>query len=478
MSEITSSIEKPRLWNIINKNIVKHDLIQYTPEINTLFNSLVTEYSTRIKNERTTKNVRNYQKSILQLCKGEIDKHIHNLKQNDNITSQVYTKEDLMAQRNSKFNTELDRRKNEFMEYQPKQPDLIDFSETRKEHDKDIETLMDAEIKRRNYDINAFIDRYDPTVAKEWIQNKEQFDMKHNNMEQTPNEKLSIPSHLKSNTNSSADDDHLRKKRDAKKREKAVNFLQSINTRDDVLQEPMEEITFNIVDKKDNGEESTPTKLKSKNITVICGDSGSLEPIKERNSQKYNIKKMVLSNKQGYFIDENEVSLSHLNELFIKANNSFVPFILRKECKSYITYKTYEECLFEGSTIDIYYAPESSCKLTIKNNECTIDCRPYMSLNDSRKENTNNEKIIQAGDECFCVFLSMKLKEKSFTIKIHDQYYKVLDEFPCILEDNMITDGDTMYCLVIKMKLDDYTTFKEQEDTTYREKYKNYICIH
>ena len=201
LSNTQDYLQSERLWSIVSKKISESDIIQKTSDIHALFKSLTTEFNNKIKQERTTQNVKNYQKTVLFQCKSEIDKFQSAIKDLEKSVSDVYTKEQLMLERNSKFNRDLERREQEFRDLQPKQPDMINFSETINEHNKDIESLLEAERRRRERDINVLSENIDPTVAKEWIQNSTtQHAMKHNNMVENPVEKLVIPENIKLKT--------------------------------------------------------------------------------------------------------------------------------------------------------------------------------------------------------------------------------------------------------------------------------------
>lgn len=401
-------LDSDRLWNIVSKKIRDSDIIEKTSDIYNLFTSISTEYNNKIKLERTDKNIRSYQKTVLFLCKSEIDKFAATIKNLENSVSDVYTKEQLMAERNSRFNTELEKRQEEFRELQPKQPELINFSETLSEHNKDIETLLEAEQRRRDRDINVLAENMDPTIAKEWIQNSSQQPqtMKHNNMIEKPVEKIGIPDNL------------LKKKKRTQEARKKVGF----SLEEELIEPVLQSSPSSLSTYKQTRDRKFHSLRSSGDVFTFVNDAI------ERNDAKCH--EIRFSNNQTFNLYNENVEISSLDRIYVKdKSKQFIECIV---CESTGNYQRYiPQKLFEieeGNKIQLYSFPSEKFELVpVTFNHTIASIRHF---NEMKIDKSLHRDIYYALDnECFCVFLST-----SDLINVKTPYFSgnmgnVLDQF-------------------------------------------------
>lgn len=106
----------------------------------------------------------------------------------DRMNAMGFTREDIHQQRNMKISNEFERKKQEFEgALELKKPQDIDFRDTPQEDGRNIDELMEEEIKKRNSQLNGVNQFYNVPLqeAEKWIFNGRVPDTKENSLEET-----------------------------------------------------------------------------------------------------------------------------------------------------------------------------------------------------------------------------------------------------------------------------------------------------
>jgi hypothetical protein len=184
------------LENIINESIDDEKLHDYRYEITENMNNLFQYYTTKrldynsydeinkeilenitnlIVNLKEEKKRKKEDNSINKLHKNIlVNNNTFNQPKNIDLNPIKYKKDDLLEERINEFNNKLQYIRNDFINHnQIKAPEVIDFSDKETLINKNIDALMEEEMKKRQYDTQqtSNINESERKKAEEWFSN-------------------------------------------------------------------------------------------------------------------------------------------------------------------------------------------------------------------------------------------------------------------------------------------------------------------
>jgi hypothetical protein len=184
------------LENIIDETIEDEKLNDYKNEIKTNMNSLFQYYTNKrldynsyddinkeilenitnlIVNLKEEKERKKEENSINKLHKNIlVDNNLFNQSKYIEQNTIKYKKDDLIEERVNEFNNKLDFIRNDFnIHNQIKAPQVIDFSDKESTTNKNIDSLMEEEIKKRQYDTQQIstLNELEKKKAEAWFSN-------------------------------------------------------------------------------------------------------------------------------------------------------------------------------------------------------------------------------------------------------------------------------------------------------------------
>jgi hypothetical protein len=182
MENFKGNENKGFLWAFFNEqNLFDGINIKFKDDIKSLFERTV-EYVSR-QNQLITLADKN--KETIRIMVGKLNEykqlsHSPNQTQNQNQhqnqnalrSKGIYSSSDIHDERQRKFDSELQRKKNEFDAISPKKPETIDFSDKNMDSpigEENIDALIAKTIAMREQQLNQIMDFQEPSKAAEWI---------------------------------------------------------------------------------------------------------------------------------------------------------------------------------------------------------------------------------------------------------------------------------------------------------------------
>jgi hypothetical protein len=167
------------IWNIIEElieeeNITNQKNIVYN-EFNILMNEIYKKRYSYASNNIMNKEILSMMNDIITNIKINLTKKKKKVK-----IEEIYNKEkeipitndEIRNERNKEIQSEYELRQrelNNMLELKP--PDEIDFSDKVEDDNKNIDNLMEEELKKRSYELMNISKEYDSNKANEWIYN-------------------------------------------------------------------------------------------------------------------------------------------------------------------------------------------------------------------------------------------------------------------------------------------------------------------